>query len=89
MYTEEPTDLLALKVWWATVWRALPISFVAGAVVGAIIGIIVAIMGSSPEAVQAPAGLAGFLIGIFVMVKVIKRLMTNGFGEYRLAVIKK
>ncbi|MDH5722414.1 MAG: hypothetical protein OEY94_03715 [Alphaproteobacteria bacterium] len=70
-------------------WRTIPLSLIAGGVAGALIGLIVGITGGSPESVRFPAGLAGALIGLFVAVKVIKRLMTKGFGKYRLAVIKK
>jgi len=89
MNAEEPTDILALKLWWALVWRSVPISLISGAILGGFIGAIVAATGGSPESVQLPAGIAGFLVGIFIAVKVIRHLMTKGFGEYRLSIVKK
>lgn len=84
---EEPTDLIALKLWWAMTWRTLPLAMGAGMIVGAVIGAIIGMTGGAPEEVRGPAMLAGAAVGIFVTVKVLKWLMTRGFGKYKLVVI--
>tara|TARA_R110001592_G_scaffold16881_7_gene71512 strand:- start:40084 stop:40350 length:267 start_codon:yes stop_codon:yes gene_type:complete len=86
---EIPTDKLALQVWWALTWRTIPLAILGGIAVGVVIGVIVAVMQADKDAVQMPATLGGGLVGLFITVKVIKYLMTKGFGEYRLTVVKK
>ncbi len=84
---EEPTDLIALKLWWAMTWRTLPLALGAGMIVGMVIGAIVGVTGGRPEEVQGPAAFAGAVVGVFVTVKVLKWLMVKGFGQYKLVVI--
>lgn len=84
-----PTDKLALQVWWALTWRSMPLALVAAMLAGAVIGLLTGVLGGGPEDVQVPAGICGFLIGLFVTIKVVKYLMTKGFGQYRLVVVKK
>jgi len=86
---EVPSDKLALQVWWALTWRSLPLAIIAAMVVGAFIGALAGVFGGSEEDIQMPAGIAGALIGLFVTVKVIKHMMTKGFGKFRLMVVKK
>ncbi len=86
---EVPTDKLALQVWWAMVWRAMPLALLAGIAVGFLAGIAGSFMNISVESVQGPLTFLGFVLGLFITVKVIKHLMTKGFGVYRLAVVRK
>lgn len=86
---EVPSDLIALKLWWAMTWRIVPFAILAGMAAGFVIGIIATVTQTPPEAMQGAATLAGAAIGIFLTVKIIKRLMTKGFGDYRLVVEKK
>ncbi len=89
MDAEIPTEKLALQIWWAMTWRIIPFALLGGMVVGLIIGLIAGIMKADPSSIEAPATLAGLLLGLFISVRVIMRLMTKGFGEYRLAVVRK
>ncbi|MGH1455380.1 MAG: hypothetical protein ACRBDI_01235 [Alphaproteobacteria bacterium] len=89
MSSELPSDKLALQIWWAMMWRAVPLALLAGAGAGFVIGIIAVVAKTPPESIQTPSMLLGGLLGVFVTVKVIKRLMTHGFGNYRLMVVKK
>lgn len=89
MSPEVPDEKLALQVWWSISWRAIPISFIAGSLIGTIVGAIMGFMGASVQSVQTPAMIMGALVGIYVNVQVIKYLMTKGFGDYRLAVVRK
>ena len=83
----EPTDLLSLKVWWAFTWRAVLFAMLAGALAGLVIGIIGTSLGESPENLQGPSTFAGAVLGLFISVRVFRRLMTNGFGRYKLVVV--
>ncbi len=86
---EVPSDLLALSIWWALTWRTFLLGLLTGILIGFVIGIIGDIFGTHQDALAVPSILAGAVVSVFVSVKVIKRLMTVGFGEYRLAIAKK
>ncbi|MGH1376810.1 MAG: hypothetical protein ACRBCK_10730 [Alphaproteobacteria bacterium] len=89
MSPEVPTEKIALQTWWAITWRAIPFAFIASTVMGVLMGLFVKSLGGSPQSLQFPAVLAGSLVGIYINVQVIKRLMTKGFGDYRLIVMRK
>lgn len=89
MSPEIPTDKIALQVWWALMWRTFPLALIAGTLAGMVIGSIAALLGATPADVQTPSALAGAILGIFVSVRVIRHLMSKGFGQYRLTVVTK
>ncbi len=89
MSPEVPNEKLALQVWWSISWRAIPLSFIAGSLIGGVLGAVLGSMGASVQSIQTPAMIMGALVGIYINVQVIKRLMTKGFGDYRLAVVRK
>lgn len=89
MHPEEPTEKLAFQLWWAITWRSLAASVLAVLIFGQLIATIIYLTGGSIESVQWPANIAAFILGIYIAVQVVKHLMTKGFGEYRLAIIKK
>ncbi|MEM6810997.1 MAG: hypothetical protein AAF549_00845 [Pseudomonadota bacterium] len=86
---EEPTWFWGLRVWWAWFWRYLLIVVILSALVGGGIGAIGALIGLASDTTASIGGGAGFLVGIIFMPFVFKRLMTKGFGKYRLAVVHK
>lgn len=82
----EATYPLALKVWWAIVWRTISLGVLAGLALGFVFGIASAVTGLMlPQYVHAIIGLFG---GMAACLWVLKRLMTKGFGNYRLAVLE-
>ncbi|MGH1403175.1 MAG: hypothetical protein ACRBDL_02935 [Alphaproteobacteria bacterium] len=89
MDIEIPTEKLALKIWWAMTWRLIPLIFVGAFIVGLILGLIGTSMGIESRSIETIAGFSGAFLGLFLSVKVIMHLMTKGFGEYRLAVVRK
>jgi len=89
MSPEIPTDKLALQIWWAMLWRTIPLVILVIALAGIIIGIISSLAGANPNDVQIPSGIAGGVLGLYISVKIIKHLMTKGFGDYRLVVVRK
>ncbi len=88
MNIEVPTEKLALKIWWAMLWRTIPLAVLASFLAGIVIGTISSVMGVDPNEVKIPASIAGGLLGLYVSVKVIKHLMTKGFGDYKLVVVR-
>jgi len=89
MHPEEPTDKLAIQIWWALTWRSVPLSMLAAFLFAFIIGLIAGLTKTDPHSLSVPGAIGGALIGLFITVKIIKRLMTKGFGEYRLVIVKK
>ncbi len=89
MDIEIPSDKVALKIWWALSWRTLIMAFLVSFLASIIINAIAHMAGASPADVQVPAAIAGGLLGLYVSVKVIKYLMTKGFGDYRLVLVRK
>ena len=88
MDIELPTEKLALKIWWAMLWRTIPLAILVSLLAGIVIGTISGVMGVDSNEVQIPASIAGGLLGLYVSVKVIKHLMTKGFSGYRLVVVR-
>jgi len=89
MQSETPTDFIALKVWWAMTWRTIPLVLLGSIFLGLILGIIASLSGLDLNATQRLSMLFGALLGLYIAVKIIKRLMTNGFGDYKLVVVRK
>ena len=88
MQTETPTFTLALKVWWAWLWRAAILAIGISFAVGFVLGIIKTVLGL-PEMFLLVNLLAGFAIGFYFSVRVLRNMMVKGFGKkYRLAVVK-
>jgi hypothetical protein len=91
MQIEDPNLMLALKVWWAISWRSVCLSVLGGIAAGIVTGIIAAILkhGFGVDAGHVGtifSGALGFGIGIYFSAWAVHRLMTKGFGKYRLLV---
>jgi hypothetical protein len=96
-YEAEPTYQTALKLWWAMVWRFVPVIVICIVVASIAIGVVSAMIGVATgmekEQVQNMGAVAGFFVGlvlnVLVSIWLIRRLMTKGFGRFRLAVMVK
>lgn len=88
-YEAEATYGTAAKVWWALTWRILPTAILGSLIIGFVIGLISGAMQTDINAASVFAGILGFAFGLWVMLFMIRRLMTKGFGRYRLAVMVK
>jgi hypothetical protein len=84
-----PDWKVAAQVWWALTWRMiivlLPLSFLAGGIFGAV----GALMGVPLVSVKYVANIIGLVLGISITIAVLHRLLTKGFGKYRLQVVEK
>ena len=84
-----PSWGLGLKVWWAWFWRTMILVFVLSIIIGIIVGVIGALIGLAQATISFSGGLFGLAIGLYLGPAILKRLMTKGFGRYRLAVMRK
>jgi len=89
MNPEEPTKVLGLKIWWAYFWRAMLLIIPGSLLIGVVGGIIAALIRLGPEYGGILGGVSGLIVGLYMSAYVFKRLMTKGFGPYRLVVVKK
>jgi hypothetical protein len=82
-----PETSMALKVWWAFIWRLALFGSLGGLVVGLVMALLARFAGLTP----AGANMIGYPITIalyvYIGMRVAKYLMTKGFGPYRLAVV--
>ena len=88
-YEAEATYGTAAKVWWALTWRIFPTALLGSLIIGFVIGLISGALKTDVNAASIFAGILGFAFGLWVMLFMIRRLMTKGFGRYRLAVMVK
>lgn len=88
-YEAEATYGTAARVWWAMTWRILPTAILGALIIGFVIGLISGAMNTDVNTAAAFSGIVGFAFGLWVMLFMIRRLMTKGFGRYRLAVMVK
>ncbi len=81
---------LALRTLWALMWRSMPLAFIAGIVIGAVIGATAAIIGVDiqSQGFKITTQLAGVAVGFAASVWIMRRLMTKGFGRYKLLVVE-
>ncbi|MFA6030816.1 MAG: hypothetical protein WC969_13240 [Elusimicrobiota bacterium] len=84
----EPTRALALKVWWAFMWRAVVFALLAGFVIGIAFGLFSAVFGLKPETIGGFAGLLGLVLGIGVSIEVMFRVLRKKFDGFELALLK-
>jgi hypothetical protein len=76
----------ALRVWWGLTWRALLLTLAAGAVSGFLLGVIFGFAHVPDQLSKRIAALVNVPLGVYLGVWVVRRMMTHGFGRYRLVV---
>ena len=81
-----PDMKTALKIWWALTWRALLLTILVGFASGFILAVIFKIAGVAEEDAKDIIALINLPLGIYLGVKVLHRMMTHGFGRYRLVI---
>ncbi|MFA6091834.1 MAG: hypothetical protein WCU88_02175 [Elusimicrobiota bacterium] len=81
----EPTRVLALKVWWAFMWRALLAALVTGVVLGTVFTILGMLLGLPMEALTAFSGLLGLVLGAAVSVEMMYRALRTKYGDVEIA----
>ena len=85
----EPTRGLALKVWWAFLWRAVLGALAAGMLAGVVIGLLTSALGmQDPSAMSGVVSLLGMAIGVGVSAEVMYRVLKKKFKGFAVALIK-
>ena len=85
----EPTRGLALKVWWAFLWRAVLGALAAGMIAGMVIGLLTSALGmQDPSAMSGVVSLLGMAIGVGVSAEVMYRVLKKKFKGFAVALIK-
>ena len=85
----EPTRGLALKGWWAFLWRAVLGALAAGLLAGVAIGVMTSALGmSNPSALSGVVSLLGLCIGIGVSAEVMYRILKKKFKGFSIALIR-
>ena len=83
----EPTRALALKVWWAFVWRAFLAVVASGFVIGLLVAFFAVAVGLSRRAVENLTTLFGVVIGVGVSIEVMFRVLRKRFAAFEIALI--
>jgi hypothetical protein len=84
--SEEVTYSLALKFFWALMWRGFLAAFAVGFVAGFIIGVFNAFTGSAIS--ESASGVVGFVLGMAAYFFVVKHILDKGFKGYRVFLVK-
>lgn len=84
----EPTRSLALKVWWAFMWRAVVFALLSGFAVGIVVGLLSVLLRLAPESVSTLSGLLGLVLGAVVSIEVMYRLLGKKFDGFEIALIR-
>ena len=85
----EPTRALALRVWWAFIWRAVLGALAAGMLAGVVIGVVsMALKLEDPSALSGLVSLIGMAIGVGVSAEVMYRLLKKKFKGFSIALIR-
>lgn len=83
----EPTRALALKVWWAFIWRAVLLTMAGGFLLGVVFGLLGALLGLGVDALSGLAGFLGLVLGAVVSVEVMFRILKKKFAGFELALL--
>ena len=89
MDIEEPTDKLALQVWWAIGWRTLYYYALAGIALIVFYAFLSAIFDVDIGVFDNAMEICGAFFALFAGIFALKQVITKGFGQYRLVVVKK
>jgi len=88
MVEVEATWWRVAKVWWSLFWRGILFGMLAGFVLGFIIGFVATIVGIDKTIIRPLCGIAGAAAGIPVGLLVVKKVLQNRYGDFRIALLK-
>lgn len=89
MFEVEPTYRHVFQLWWAMLWRIIPLVMIGSFVLGFITAFISHIMDMDKNSMQTVSALVGGAWGLYVTLWVLRRLIIKGFGKYRLSIVEK
>lgn len=85
----EPTRSLALKVWWAFIWRCALGAIVLGFLIGLALGLLAETAGFGRKALGAFNALASLLVGAAVSVEMMYRVLNKKFRDFEIALVQR
>lgn len=86
---QEVTWEMTITFWWAQMWRSIPLIVLASILAGALYHFITEALNVDPTVkIWMGVGL-GFYVGLLMTLWVVRRLLTKGFGKYRLFMVEK
>ena len=71
----EPTRALALKVWWAFLWRSVVFACLAGFAVGFLFALAAIVLKLPPDVISAVSGLFGVILGALLSIEAMYRIL--------------
>lgn len=86
----EPTWSIAVKVWWAYLWRSLVAivpAFVISIVLGFVTGILFAMLGLPKDTAKLIVKITGFVMGLSISIVPMKLILGKDFGNFRLVLL--
>ena len=85
----EPTRALALKVWWAFMWRAVLGALAAGLLAGMGLGVVTAALGlRDVSALSGVVSLLGMAVGVGISAEVMYRLLKKQFKGFEIVLVR-
>ena len=80
----EPTRQLALKVWWAFVWRAFLLVLLLRVAIVISFSFIGTLLHIPPESMETTANILGLGLGVAISVEVMFRLLRKKFKTFQI-----
>ena len=85
----EPTRALALKVWWAFIWRAVVGALAVGILAGMALGLVTSALGiRDVSALQGLVSIIGMATGVGISAEVMYRVLKKKFKGFSIALIR-
>ncbi|MEK7657518.1 MAG: hypothetical protein AAB412_07150 [Elusimicrobiota bacterium] len=84
----EPTRALAVKVWWAFLWRSVVFALLAGFAVGFLFALAALVLKLPPETVSAVSGLFGVVLGALLSIESMYRVLGKKFSGFEVVLLK-
>jgi len=85
----EPTRQLAVKVWWAFMWRSALGTLAAGFVVGMGLGLAAQALSLPAAALDALSAVAGLALGVGISIEVMFRVLRQKFTGFEIALVER
>lgn len=77
----------AVRVWWAWVWRHTLISLAVNLPIAFVLGVVLGILGLPKESIVRTAQAVALIVGFFVGVYVMKRILRKDFKKFRIRLV--
>ncbi len=83
----EPTRKIALRLWWAFVWRSVLFAVGAGFSVGLVLGLLGALLKLTPDRMASVSGFLGVILGAGLSVEAMYRVLRKKYPDFEIALL--